>query len=109
MLPVIFVNQLKLVRRVGIVVLNNLGNLALVQLISLQFRINLNISFVAVVLMQTDDKGNVKTNKLGRCRTIESCASMSAYVDGVEKIGVVQLQTGPDTVAQPMIKSFAIS
>jgi hypothetical protein len=33
---------------------------------------------------------------------------MSAYVDGVEKLGIVQLQMGSDTVAQPMIKSFAI-
>ena len=34
---------------------------------------------------------------------------MSAYIDGVEKIGVVQHQTWPDSVTQPMIKSFAIS
>jgi hypothetical protein len=34
---------------------------------------------------------------------------MSAYIDGVEKLGIVQLQTGSDTAAQPMIKSFAIS
>ena len=33
---------------------------------------------------------------------------MSAYVDGEEKLGIVQLQMGSDTVAQPMIKSFAI-
>ncbi len=67
MLPVIFVNQLKLVRSVGIVVLNNLGNLALVQLISLQHCIHLNFSFVAVVLLYIDDEGNVATNKLVDC------------------------------------------
>ena len=50
-LPVIFVDQLELARRVCIIVFNNLRNLALVQLISLQFCINLNISFVAVVLL----------------------------------------------------------
>ena len=70
---------------------------------------DLNISFVTVVLLSTDDKGNINTSKLGRCRTTKSCASMSAYVDGVEKLGAVKLQTGSDTVAQPMIKSFAIS
>ncbi len=64
MLPVIFVNQLKLVRRVCIVVLNNLGNLALVQLISLQYCIHLNFSFVTVVLLLINDEGNVTTNKL---------------------------------------------
>jgi hypothetical protein len=96
------------VRRVCIIVFNNLGNLALVQLICLQFCINLNISFITVVLLSTDDKGDVKTSKLGQCRTTKSCASMSTFLDGVEKLGVVQLETGSDTVAQPMIKSFAI-
>ena len=64
-LPVIFVDQLELVRRVSIIIFNNLSNLAMVQLISLQFCSNLNISFVTVVLLSTDDKGSVKMNKLG--------------------------------------------
>ncbi len=65
-LPVIFVDQLELVRRVCIIVFNNLSNFALVQLISLQYCIHLNISIVTVVLLSTYEDGDVQVSEQSR-------------------------------------------